>query len=183
MGERTHAGWRSRGYLPHFDAPNLIQHIVFGLADALPPGERNEADLDKGHGECLLRDARIASIAEATLLHEDGERYRLIAWCVMPNHVHAIFEQLPGAPLADVLQSWKSVSAHRINALLGRKGRLWRREYFDRYMRDVNDLRGTVAYVHCNPVEAGLCKDPADWRFSSAYRRWHALERGDDLDV
>jgi len=34
----AHKGWRSRGYLPHCDAATLVQHIVFGLADSLPPG-------------------------------------------------------------------------------------------------------------------------------------------------
>lgn len=32
----VHAGWRSRGYLPHFDSPETVQHIVFRLADAIP---------------------------------------------------------------------------------------------------------------------------------------------------
>lgn len=32
----SRAEWRSRGYLPHFDAPNVVQHVVFRLADSLP---------------------------------------------------------------------------------------------------------------------------------------------------
>jgi len=39
-----HAGWRSRGYLPHLDAPNLVQHVVFRLADSLPVHIREKID-------------------------------------------------------------------------------------------------------------------------------------------
>src|SRR5207302_4708663 len=40
FGAGEHRGWRSRGYLPHLDAANLVQHIVFRLADSLPSGIR-----------------------------------------------------------------------------------------------------------------------------------------------
>ncbi|MDX2233200.1 MAG: transposase [Hyphomonadaceae bacterium] len=167
-----HAGWYSRGYLPHCDSSAAVQHVAFGQADALPPGIAFESDdhLDAGFGSCLLRVDDIAPIVENALLHSDGERYRLLAWCVMPNHVHVVFEQLSGARLSAVVQSWKSVTAHRINARLGRRGRFWRREYFDRFMRDDGHLARTIAYVEGNPVKAGLVKAPEDWLFSSASR-------------
>ena len=174
---KPHLGWRSRGYLPHFDAAHVIQHIVFSLADAMPPAFRApsamHADraLDRGHGSCLLREPRCAAMVEDALLRADAERYRLLAWCVMPNHVHVVAEQLEGCPLGDVVQAWKSTAAHEINHALGRKGRLWRREYFDRFMRDDDHLSTTIAYVENNPVAAGLVAAPADWRWSSARRR------------
>ena len=176
-----HLGWRSRGYLPHCDAAGLFQHIVFSLADALPLAPKNlnadqsvawtEAELDRGHGSRVLARNGIASILEDCLLHEDGVRYHLIAWCVMPTHAHVIIEQFPNVRLDVVVQSWKSVSAHRINAVLGTNGRLWRREYFDRFMRDNDHLSTTIAYVEANPVKAGLAANAQDWRFSSARRR------------
>jgi putative transposase len=170
-------GWRSRGYLPHCDATGLIQHIVFGLADALPksaaPPSAMHGDqlLDAGYGECLLRRSECAAIVEHTLLHADSERYRLLAWCVMPNHVHVVVEQFEGTPLDAVVQAWKSTSAHRINHLLARKGRLWRREYFDRFMRDDDHLAATIDYVENNPVAAKLATDACAWNWSSARLR------------
>jgi REP element-mobilizing transposase RayT len=79
------------------------------------------------------------------LLHDDGERYALAAWCVMPNHMHVLVEQFDGHPLADIVQTWKSVSAHTINKAQGRNGPLWRREYFDRFMRSEEQFAWTVA--------------------------------------
>ncbi len=170
MTTAKHAGWRSRGYLPHCDAAQLVQHVVFGLDDATPEAVAfdNDDDLDAGAGACVLRDPACARVVEDAMLHADGERYRIVAWCVMPNHVHVVFEQTRGALLASVVQAWKSTSAHRINVLLTRRGRLWRREYFDRFMRDGDHLAQTVRYVEQNPVKAGLVAEASEWPFSSA---------------
>lgn len=132
--------------------------------------------LDQGSGACLLRDSRYAAVVQDMLLRDDGPCYRLIAWCVMPNHVHVVAEQSEGARLSDVVQTWKSVAAHHINAALGRKGRLWRREYFDRFMRDDAHLSNTIEYVENNPVAASLVTESAQWQWSSARLRSTAGE-------
>jgi REP element-mobilizing transposase RayT len=69
-------------------------------------------------------------------LHFDGQRYRLLAWVVMPNHVHVLIETMTGHTLAAVLHSWKSYTAKEANRLLGRTGDFWQPEYFDRFIRD-----------------------------------------------
>lgn len=174
-------GWRSRGYLPHCDDRGLVQHIVFGLNDGFRTAPRHIADpveralwadreFDAGYGSRLLALPRHAEIVENALLHGDGERYALAAWCVMPTHVHVVIEVLAGDGLVPIVQRWKSFSAHAINRLAGRKGRLWQSEYFDRFMRSEEQFEWTVAYVENNPVVAGLIERAEDWRFSSA--RW-----------
>jgi putative transposase len=177
-----HTGWRSRGYLPHCDERGLVQHIVFGLADAMPksipagiadPTRRARwADraLDAGHGSRLLRKHAYAAEVQRCLLHDDGERYALAAWCNVPTHVHVVVEQFDAHPLADIVQTWKSVTSHTINKEEGRKGSLWRREYFDRFMRSEEQFDWTVAYVENNPVAAKFVEKPEEWLFSSA--RW-----------
>jgi putative transposase len=172
-----HRGWRSRGYLPHCEEAGLVQHIVFGLADALPrkvfaSAMHAERCLDEGLGECLLAEPSCAEAVQNAILHADGERYRLIAWCVMPNHVHVVAEFDRGFALDVVVQGWKSTAAHQINKNLNRKGRLWRREYFDRFMRDDAHLETSIEYVESNPVTAKLVQMAADWRWSSAHFRY-----------
>lgn len=127
--------------------------------------------VEANFGQRFFETPEAADIVEQTLLHFDGERYRVLAWCVMPNHVHVIVEQMQGWPLASVTHSWKSFTANRINRLLGRKGALWLREYFDRFMRDDDHLNGTIQYVEANPVKAGLVARAEDWRWSSARLR------------
>jgi REP element-mobilizing transposase RayT len=62
------------------------------------------------------------------------------------------------------------VTSHAINKQTYRKGAVWRREYFDRFMRSEQQFAWTVAYVENNPVAAGLTEAPEDWLYSSA--RW-----------
>jgi putative transposase len=88
----------------------------------------------------------------------------------MPTHVHVVVEQFPTFPLAKVIHSWKSFTAHEINRREGREGTLWRREYFDRFMRSPEQFEWTVTYVENNPVAAMLADTAKDWPFSSA--RW-----------
>jgi REP element-mobilizing transposase RayT len=211
-------GWHERGYLPHFDSLEATQFITFRLADSLPQvklrqlenklkhlseasreakqREQIEKWLDAGMGCNALKHPEMASVMEATLQKYDGGRYRLIAWCIMPNHVHVVIE--PKVPLAKIVQSWKSFTGRWAlgkNAELGlgvpggqktkpgsgtieehktQRGRgssdchLWMREYWDRYIRNAEHFHETVHYIHENPVKAGLCREPSEWPWSSA---------------
>ncbi|MGH6950525.1 MAG: transposase [Vitreimonas sp.] len=86
----------------------------------------------------------------------------------MPNHVHVVVEPLGTFELGGIIKSWKAFSGAHINRALGRRGALWAPDYFDRFMRDDGHLSTTIAYVEGNPVKAGLCTAPSDWRLSSA---------------
>jgi len=112
--------------------------------------------LDAGSGECVLQDPAIARIVVDALLHFDGERYLLDAFVVMPNHVHVLFRLAPGLLLEDVIQSWKSFSAKKINQALGREGVLWQRDYWDRIVRDGDHRVNIGNYIVKNPVRAKL---------------------------
>jgi putative DNA methylase len=186
-------GWYSRGYLPHFDGGEVPQMVTFRLADSVPQArieawrdqlrllppdeaeallrERIERYLDRGRGECHLRHPVVAALTEESLLHFDGERYRLFAWVVMPNHVHALFTPSADLRLSQVVQTWKSFTAHRANPLLGRRGTFWQREYFDRFIRDARHFDSALSYIENNPWKAGLCELREDWPYSSARRR------------
>jgi REP element-mobilizing transposase RayT len=124
----------------------------------------------------LLAKPELASIVQESLLHGDGDQYALAAWCVMPTHVHVVIEELKGGAMAAIVQRWKSFSAHAINKIENRKGVLWQREYFDRFMRSEQQFEWTVAYVENNPVAARLVERPQDWFFSSARWRHYAGE-------
>ncbi|MBM3474001.1 MAG: hypothetical protein FJX75_12090 [Armatimonadetes bacterium] len=118
--------------------------------------ERIEAYLDAGHGACYLRDPRVAEMVQRALLHFAGERYELIAWCLMPNHVHLVLRPLPGHELDEIMQSRKSYTAHAANRLLGRTGSFWQTEYYDHLIRDEGEFEHAIDYVLRNPAKAGL---------------------------
>jgi REP element-mobilizing transposase RayT len=181
-------GWHERGYLPHCDFPNLVQFVTFRLADSMPESRRGEwahllkieddrekrtkleEYLDRGVGECHLRDLRVAKLAEDAMLHFHNERYELLAWCVMPNHVHVLVH-VWNWPLWKMVQSWKhfvQTQAKRLFAERRRPALQWQREYWDTFMRDEAQEKTAVRYIENNPVKAKLCRVPEEWPFSSA---------------
>ena len=163
----------------------MVQRVVFRLKDRLPREvvpqlrlmgkthrlHRTDAVLDAGYGTRLLADPRCAQIVVEALHHFDGERYCLVAWCVMPTHVHVVVEPQFDHALGAIVKSWKSYSAVQINRTVGRAGSVWAADYFDRFMRDDDQLSTTFAYVEDNPVVAGLATTAAEWPFSSARER------------
>ena len=127
-----------------------------------------EEYLDRGLGECFLRNPQIATFAgdsDAAVYH--GERFQMLAWAIMPNHVHALIE-VGEVPLSEILQNWKSIVAVEANKSLGRAGRFWQPEYWDRFMRGQEQKQKAVHYIENNPVKARLCRAPEEWPFSSA---------------
>lgn len=181
---QNNLGWHSRGYLPHCDASETIQSITFRLEDSLPLEvvkklknnsssdvtfrEQFEDYLDKGYGKCFLKDKDSAVIVEEALKYFDGDRYRLLAWCIMPNHVHVLIETINEWSLSLIVQSWKSFTAKKINKIYGISGALWQREYYDRYIRDAEHLAAIAQYIDMNPVKAQLILDATKWPFGSA---------------
>jgi REP element-mobilizing transposase RayT len=117
---------------------------------------RIEEYFDRGAGSCPFLDMRISGAMAAALRFREGKHYRLLAWCVMPNHVHVVVRLFPGQELAKVIKAWKNFSAKAVNQALGRKGRFWQREYYDRLIRNGDELDRAIGYVLENPVKAGL---------------------------
>jgi REP element-mobilizing transposase RayT len=123
--------------------------------------EKVESYLDAGEGNCLLHDEKVAQLMQDTLFHFDGKRYVLLAWCIMPNHVHVVLDPLAGFDLSKIIHAWKSYSATQANRLLQRKGPFWQTEYYDHLIRDEADFRHAMEYVLNNPSKAGL----SDWKW------------------
>lgn len=185
-------GIYDRGYLPHWDFPRALQAVTFRLADSVPATtiKKWEAELhtipddkerhrqlhrliahyeDAGNGAAIFRDPACAKIMQDELLRHHGIRYQLHDWCIMPNHVHVLTMLLEDNTLAEVVKQWKGSTSVQLNRLLGQAGRLWQQDYFDRYIRDMDHFYDCRSYIRNNPVKAGLCEKPEDWRWSSAW--------------
>jgi putative DNA methylase len=169
-----------------------------------------------------LANPAVAALIRGNLHHHNGHKYRLLAYSVMPNHVHALFQPLgPAAPpvatggppvassaaggppaatirggppvaaalpaeglsdevpdglspLASIMHSLKSYTAHKANELLGRSGQFWQQESYDHWVRDEDELERIVDYIAWNPVKAKLVSQPHEWYFSSAHDRFLA---------
>jgi REP element-mobilizing transposase RayT len=149
--------------------------------EAVEYRRRIEEYLDRGEGSAWLQEPRIAQIVQDALLYFDGDRYRLHAWTVMPNHVHTLFTPAGAFSLSGIVHSWKSFTAKEANRNLNRQGHFWQGEYFDTFIRDQRHLSGTFEYIENNPVKAGLCARPEDWLFGSARARAQGLIEDEEL--
>ena len=190
--------WWDRGYHPHFESQQHIQHICVHLADSLPkqvvehmvdelralsPSLRDaekerrvSAYLDAGHGDCVLQEPEVAAMVQQSLLHFAGTRYVLHEWCIMPNHVHILMQPANGWTMSTSMASWKSFTGRRISQWRQQKmgaapGPAWHREYFDRFIRDEGHYRNVVNYIAQNPVKGGLVESAEAWEWSSAFAR------------
>ena len=132
-----------------------------------------ELYLDRGVGECHLRRPEIATLIAEALQYFHGEQYLLDEWVVMPNHVHVVLWPMPNFTLSDILKSRKRHTARQINLILGRTGEtFWQRESYDHWIRNDGEKSRIRRYIRMNPVNAGLCKAPEDWKWSSAWPGW-----------
>ena len=133
--------------------------------------ERVDKYLDAGHGDCWLKQSAIADLVAGALRFHEKVRFDLLAWGVMPNHVHAVLRPRARWTLSKILQGWKGFTAHEANRLLGRSGvAFWQRESFDHLIRDDDDLHRSCHYTTANPVNARLCACAEAWKWSSLYR-------------
>lgn len=140
-----------RRKLPHKQWDDKVYFITFSThhREVLTPGSRD--------------------IVLKTCLRGNGNLFDLHALVVMPDHVHVLLTPLADengtVSIPEIMQAIKSTSAHEINKYLGRKGRVWQEESFDRAMREVDNTRGRIEYIQGNPVRAGLVDDPAKYRW------------------
>ncbi|MEZ6068206.1 MAG: hypothetical protein R3B90_21400 [Planctomycetaceae bacterium] len=136
--------------------------------------------LDHHPASRLLEHSSAADIVVESLKHFAGQRYDLIAWVVMPSHLHWVFRPRDEwvASLGDAVNqrpprqriqfTLNTHTALECNRLLGRSGRFWQWESYDHCVTDEDELERIVAYVHANPVTAGLVERPESYRWSSA---------------
>jgi len=167
-------GWKDAELglrVPGWKDAELGLRVPGGCAPGVKRRKQIEAWLDAGLGCCALRHPQMAAVMQDTLLKFDEQKYLLLAWCIMPNHVHVLIE--PKASLSTIVRSWKSYTgrwAMEHGAELGLHApRFWMPDYWDRFIRDEKHLRSVIDYIHNNPVKAGLCQKETDWPLSSAY--------------
>src|SRR5438067_2545565 len=147
----------SRRRLPHFERPWAKYAVTFGTLNR----------------STLSPEAR--SITLKVIEHFHGKRYELYAACVMPDHVHVLWEpsikgdNAEGKPvfwsLAELVRSIKTFSAREINKAEGSHGSIWEKEWHDRVIRSETDLQEKFGYITRNPWDAGIASPVQDYEW------------------
>lgn len=107
--------------------------------------------LDNGYGACWLKYQECRNILIGAISYKDNIDYEVYCYVIMPNHVHMLIRPLMNHKIEDILHSIKLFSARRINELVGRSGRLWMKESFDRMVRNYDHLKHCYHYIINNP--------------------------------
>jgi putative transposase len=196
-----------RHHLPHIHPEGYPIFVTFNLIESLPKevikslkGQRDQelkvsdttrrSQVDEKYfnkydewldrcknGPKWLQDQNAASIVMKKIRSFENERYDLLTYCIMPNHVHllvklivkeAINHQGTTAAylLADTLRLIKGSTARECNLILKRTGSFWHHESYDHYVRDDQQLERIIKYILNNPVKAGLVKEWIEWKFT-----------------
>jgi REP element-mobilizing transposase RayT len=101
-------------------------------------------------------------------LHEEQAVYSM-AWVVMPDHVHWLFQLGESVALSGVVKNFKARTAQRVNAYLGRNGTLWQKSFYDHAVREEEDVKAIARYIVANPLRAKLVERIGD------YPHWDAI--------
>lgn len=117
----------------------------------------------------LLNDIPIVDYIVSAIAYYDQRRYNLMAYCIMPNHVHLLLIPLDDEmgekySQALIMKSIKGYSAYKINQVLKKQGAFWQREYYDHIIRNDIELARCLNYIANNPVKAGLVTHWKEWK-------------------
>jgi len=141
-----------RRNLPHFQVDDTPVFVTFRTYKdfVLPPEAR-----DLAYQHCL---------------HDHMVLVHMHSFVIMPTHVHLLFTPLRDKDgqsfrLAKIMNGIKGASAHSINKLLARSGHLWQDESFDHVIESDEEMNNRLFYILTNPIDAGLCKYPEDYRW------------------
>jgi len=143
--------------------PNLPHHVT-------QRGNRRE--------QIFFCDDDYRSYFSMLSLAVEKARSEVLAWCLMPNHVHLIIVPKDEDGLRQTVANAHRRYSVRINAQNEWTGYLWQGRYSSVVMDEAH-LYNAIAYVSLNPVRAGLVKRAQDWKWSSVHA--HLKGKNDGL--
>ncbi|MBL1376414.1 transposase [Zobellella sp. CGMCC 1.18722] len=101
-------------------------------------------------------------VHEMRRLHEE-QWVISVAWALMPDHVHWLFQLGERAGLSPVIKLLKGRTARRLNELQNDRGHIWQKGFHDHAVRKDEDLRCMARYIVANPLRAGLVTRLGDY--------------------
>src|ERR1700737_2680235 len=117
----------------------------------------------------LFRVTEVAEILVRRILAcRDKCAYQLHEFVVMLNHFHLLMTPGETITFEKAVQLIKGGSSHEIHSQRGHRMEIWQVGFHDWTIRDSEDYKAKVGYIHMNPVRAHLVAQPEDWPFGSA---------------
>jgi putative transposase len=155
-------------HLPHIDLQGHYQFITFRTFDSVDEFIRKldnsvailnkkkqlkiDEYLDHSLNGAYLQNDVLSYLYEFLIVY-DKKLYELVAFSIMNNHVHILLKPLES--LRKVMQILKGASAKRINEILGKNGKFWADDYYDKAIRDEKHFSIVYEYIKNNPLKIG----------------------------
>lgn len=168
---------KSGNCLPHWDQSGKLLYVTARLNDSLPASKiayiqdlkskiasdnfilkldnpeecikKLDYWLNRGYGDCWLKYDKIQKIAEDALNFYDNQKYDLFDYVIMPNHIHFII--MPYEEMYKIWGAYKRYTTRKINEILNRRGELWQKECFNRFIRSGAEMVRIIEYIKNNP--------------------------------
>jgi len=117
----------------------------------------------------LFQQERFADLLLDVLIQNRAKhRFELHEFVIMHDHLHLLITPAPEHSLEKCVQFIKGGFSFRAGRELDYKANVWQESFADHRVKDVDDYVSHVIYIHRNPVEAGYCKTPLEYKYSSA---------------
>jgi putative transposase len=112
-------------------------------------------------------------VISAMRFHHDAGNVASLAWVLMPDHLHWLFELGDRLTLSELVGSMKSYSARRIrHALAGSSddggNKIWQPGFHDHALRREESMVAIARYIVANPLRAGIAAELGDYPFWDA---------------
>jgi len=113
-----------------------------------------------------------------SLNFRDGSEYEIIAYSIMPNHIHLVIRHLSKSiHMGELLWRIRKFTGRKSNEVLGLTGNeYWERESYDHIIRSQRELVSQVKYTLMNPVVCGLVKRWEDWPGNYLMPQWRSAD-------
>jgi REP element-mobilizing transposase RayT len=115
----------------------------------------------------VFRETENAEIVLSEICGLHGDRWSVLGYCIMPDHVHLLVLNVDGS-LIDFMRILKGRTARRLRGQID--GVLWQRSFHDHLIRRNDDISATLRYLFENPVRSGLASNWTDYRWCGSLR-------------
>ncbi len=118
----------------------------------------------------FTHEVRVEALRQAFRKVMNTRPCQIDAMVIPPDHLHCIW-RLPAGD-ADFSSRWREIkktTSRQINTATNSRNErpVWQRRFWEHGIRDEDDWRKHVDYIHYNPVKHQLANSPADWPWSS----------------
>jgi putative transposase len=121
--------------------------------------------------QLLRQDAFAQLLLNLYLAQRDRGSIKLHGYVIMPDHYHVLLSLREEKSISQIVREVHSLFARTCRKMTEIKGRIWQRRFYDHVIRDKTDWLTKLAYLHNNPLRAGLVENIADYPWSSC-RFW-----------